>query len=131
MPGSLGNYGENSILNHLFKNASMSQPTNLFFALSTADPTESGSGLSEPSGNGYARASGNNWSVATTGAVGNLTAITWPTSTGSWGTITHYAMLDASSGGNVISYGSLSVSKTITSGDTISFPSGGMIFTLD
>ena len=43
------------LLDHVFGNATYAQPTNIYIALSTADPGDTGSGLSEPVGDGYTR----------------------------------------------------------------------------
>jgi hypothetical protein len=129
--GSFSNYLENKILDHVFKTASFSVPTNIYVALSTADPTESGSGIAEPSGNGYARTVCNAWDAASGGATQNTNEVTFPTATGSWGTIAHFALFDASTGGNMLAYGALTVSKAVTSGDTPKFNAGDIDVTLD
>lgn len=98
-------------------------PGNVFIALSTADPTVDGSGVSEPSGNGYARKNvvtgyglNNNQhafgnvtydDLTDTVTISNQYEIQFPKATGSWGTITHFALYTASSGGTMIAYGSL------------------------
>jgi hypothetical protein len=129
--GSFSNYLENKILDHVFKTASFSVPTNIYVALSTADPGESGGGIAEPSGNGYARTICNSWDAASGGATQNTNAVTFPTATGSWGTISHFALFDAATGGNMLAYGALTVSKTVTTGDTPKFNAGDIDVTLD
>ena len=52
--GGFSDYWENKILDHIFGKGSYTPPT-IYVGLSTADPTDDGSGLAEPSGNGYAR----------------------------------------------------------------------------
>lgn len=131
--GSFSNYLESRLLDHLFcKNTYMS-PT-IYVALSTADPGESGSGLSEPNPpNGYSRVatSENNWNDAVSGLIDNYTELTFPQATGNWGTITHFALMDAASGGNMLAYGALSTSKTVTNGDTVKFAAGDLDVSLD
>jgi len=131
--GSFSDYLENKILDHIFMKTAFSQPTNIYVALSTADPGEDGSGISEPSGNGYARVqtSGDDWNAAANGHIDNANDITFPEATGDWGTITHFALFDAATGGNMLAYGSLSQSKTIGSGDTAKFKAGDLDVTLD
>ncbi len=130
--GSLSNYAENKILDHLMGKTSYAMPT-IYVALSTADPLETGAGLAEPSGNGYARqaTAGDDWNAAASGATDNASAIVFAEATGSWGTLTHFALFDAISGGNMIGYGALTVSKVVTSGDTVSFAAGALDATLD
>lgn len=133
--GSFGNYLENEILDHIFgcTARNYTSPTNIFVALSTADPTDAGSGLAEPSGGAYARVStdGDDWSVASGGALANATAITFPEATASWGTITHFALYDALTSGNMLGHGALTTSKAVSSGDTIQFAIGDLDVTLD
>ena len=52
--GSFTDHWENEILDHLFGKGSYTPPT-IHVGLSTADPGDDGTGLSEPSGNGYGR----------------------------------------------------------------------------
>lgn len=130
--GSFSDYWENEILDHLFGNGSYTPPT-IYLALSTADPGDDGTGLSEPSGNGYARAvtAASDWNAASGGALDNANVIEFPEATGAWGTITHFALLDAASGGNLLAHGALSQSKTIASGDTARFAAGDLEINLD
>jgi hypothetical protein len=51
----------------------------------------------------------------------NGTAITFPASTGSWGTITNWFVSDASSAGNILAHGVLSSSQTVGTSNTVSF----------
>lgn len=129
--GSFSNYLENKLLDHVFKTASYTVPTNIYIALSTADPTDSGGSIAEPVGNNYARTVMNSWDAASGGAIANTSQITFPTASGSWGTISHFAIFDASSAGNMLAHGSLTVSKAVTSGDTPRFNAGEIDITLD
>jgi len=130
--GSFADYWENEILDHVFGKGSYTPPT-IYVGLSTADPTDDTSGLAEPSGNAYARVTtaGADWNVASGGAIANANDITFPEATGSWGTLTHFALFDAASAGNMLAHGALSVSKVISSGDTAKFAAGYLDATLD
>lgn len=112
-----------AILGTLLGKTTLSFTNNVYMALSTADPTVDGSGVSEPSGNGYARkivttgygANNNSHAFGSvtyddatdTVSISNLYEIQFPKATGSWGTITHFALYNASTGGTMIAYGSL------------------------
>lgn len=132
---SFGNYLENELLDHVFGCGSrnFTAPTNVFVALSTADPGEDGSGLAEPSGGSYARVSTGSaaWNVASGGVVNNASAVTFPQATAAWGTITHVALYDAASGGNLLASGALTSSKAVASGDTVEFAAGQLSISLD
>ena len=129
--GSFADYAENKILDHIVGKTSYTKPT-AYVALSTADPLDDGSGIAEPSGNNYARAatSGSDWNAASGGAIDNVVAIAFNEATGSWGTITHFALFDASSGGNMLAHGSLSASQAITSAQVLKFSAGDLDITL-
>ncbi len=129
--GSFSNYLENKVLDHIFKTASFTVPTNIYVALSTADPLDTFAGIAEPVGNAYARVVCNTWDAASGGATANTGAVTFVAASGSWGTITHFALYDAITGGNGLAHGSLTTSKAITTGDTPRFAAGDIDVTLD
>jgi hypothetical protein len=132
--GSFSNALEDDLLDHIFGVATYTTEASVQVALSTADPTEDGSGIAEPSGNNYARVtvtnSGTNWETASGGATSNKTAITFNTASGSWGTITHFAIFDAA-GTTMMMYGSLSTSKAVGTGDTPKFNANDLDVSLD
>jgi hypothetical protein len=130
--GSFSNYWENAVLNHLFGKGTYTPPT-IYVALSAADPGESGSGLDEPEGNGYARVATavGNWNSANGGLLDNASAIEFGVATGNWGTMTHFALFDATAGGNLLAHGSLTQPKTVNATDTAQFPPGDLEVTLD
>ena len=135
MANSLSNYSENLILNSIFGGVILTPPTNLYFGLSTSSISEAGTNITEPSGNGYARVTvANNttsFPTTTTGTKANGTTVAFPSSSGSWGTITDFFVSDAISGGNILCYGTLSTAKSVTSGDILSFGVGNITITLD
>lgn len=133
--GSFSNYLENELLDHVFGASAYSAPATLYVGLSTADPLDDGSGIAEPVGGSYARKdvtnNKTNWTVASSGALSNAVAITFVQATARWGVITHFFVSDALSGGNMLGHGTLTASKTIDNGDTLSFLIGDLDITLD
>ena len=135
--GSFSDYLENEILDDIFGNAAYSVPATLYIGLWTSALSDSstGSTAGEVSGGAYARVSmtnnSTNWPAASSGAKANGTAITFPQATGSWGTVTYFCILDASTAGNILGWGALTVSKAIANGDTASFAIGDLDVTLD
>lgn len=125
MSGSFSNYAENKLLEHIVGKTAFTKPT-AYIALSTADPGEDGSGLAEPNGNGYARVAtaAADWNSAASGSISNALDINFPQASGSWGTIAYFAIMDAAENGNMLAYGSLAVSKAVTSGDTCKYEGG-------
>lgn len=130
--GSFNNYTENKVLDHVTGKTAFTKPT-AYVGLSTADPADDASGLAEPSGSGYARVttSGASWDAASGGATANAAALTFPEASGAWGTVTHFALFDASTSGNMLCHGTLDASRVITSGITPRFAIGELDITLD
>lgn len=127
---SLTNSFETSTLTWLLTTGSPSpaRPTAWYVGLFTAAPSDTGGGT-EVSGGSYAREAVT-FTVSGDTASNNA-AIEFATATGSWGTITHVAVFDASTSGNMICYAALSASKTIETGDVFRLPSGDLDVTLD
>lgn len=126
---------EQQLLDHVLNDGTYTPPANWFVALSTTTPTEAGGNFTEPSGNAYARVStaAADWAAATGTAPAtkaNANAITFPTPSGSWGSITHFGLFSASSGGTVQIWGALTTPKTIGSGDPTSFAAGALVVKL-
>jgi len=134
MTGSKSDFLENELLDHVLGNAAYSAPATVYVALYTVAPTDAGGGT-EVSGGDYARVAvtnnDTNFPAASSGAKANGTEITFPTATASWGEVVAFAILDASSGGNFLYWGDLTVAKTIGSGDTAKFAVGDLDVTED
>ena len=123
-------YLENKLIDHVFRSASFTKPTGLFIALFTGAPTDAGGGV-EVTGGAYARVNlaplDTNWkatqggtsgvSSGTGGQTSNAVAITFPAPTANWGSVTHFGIFDAASGGNLIIWDALTAARTILSGD--------------
>lgn len=132
---AMSDYLEGQLIAHIFRTASFTKPTVLAVGLFTAAPTDAGGGT-EVTGGSYARATLNpldaNWAApsAGNGVTSNSSTITFATPTAGWGLVTHFAIFDAASAGNLLFWGALTTSKTINSGDTVSFPAGSLTITL-
>ena len=124
-------YLENKVLDHTLGKTSYTMPS-VWVGLFTAAPSDAGGGT-EVTGGSYARKStaGADWAAASGGASSNANAITFVTPTGSWGTVTHFGLFDAATAGNLLRWGALAVSKTIGSGDPVSFAVGELDVTED
>lgn len=117
--GKLSDYAENRILDHILKNTPLARPAHLYLALCKADPGEAatGSSITEPSGGGYARQIADSWEAAAARAASNSTAIAFPAVTGTWGTISHFALCDGLTTGNVWIYGAVNPARIFFNGD--------------
>lgn len=129
---SFTDYTENLVLNWLFTANSATRPTAWYVGLFTAAPSDSGGGT-EVSGNAYARTATGTMSVSGTSPTNctNSAAIEFPAASGgNWGTITHVAIFDASTSGNMLGWASLTTSRTINDGDILRIPAGDLDITL-
>lgn len=125
---SFSNSFETTTLNWAFTTNSVTRPTAWYIALFTSDPGEASSGT-EVSGGGYARQSVT-FTVSGDTAT-NSAAVEFPEATASYGTVTHIAVMDASTAGNQIAYAALSASKAIDTGDILRIPAGDLDITLN
>jgi hypothetical protein len=125
---SFSNFLETEILDHVFAGAAYTAPSTKYLALFTGAPGETGGGT-EVSGGGYARQT---VAFTTSGnTTSNNAAVEYPTATANYGTVTHVAVFDASTSGNMMAYAALSSNKTIETGDVFRVPSGDLDITLN
>lgn len=125
----MSNFLEDALINATLRNTSYTSPATVYVGLYTSDPGEGNTGT-EVSGNSYARTSVT-FGAPSNGVSTNSAAVTFPTATGSWGTITHIGILDASTSGNLLYYSPLDSSKTILSGDIFTISIGNLSVTLE
>jgi len=131
----MSDYLQDKLRTHVFRTGTFAKPTTLFVSLHTANPTDAGSGA-EVAGGSYARVQRDpldaNWSAGTPtdGITNNVAAVTFPAPTANWGVITHVAVWDTVSGGNMICYAALTTPKTVNSGDAApSFLAAALVWT--
>ena len=139
-------YVENKLVDWFFRAQAFTPPATIYIGLHTAAPSDSSSGT-EVTGGSYARVAITsalaNWagtqgagttaaSSGTNGTTSNNAALTFPTPTGNWGTITHFSGWDASTNGNILFYAALTQNKAVINGDPApSFAAGALTFQVD
>jgi len=127
----MSDYLEVELRKHIFRTGSFTKPSALYVSLHTADPQDNGAGAEATYGS-YARIqrdpSDANWTAAsaTDGVTDNAAVITFPTCTSGSELVTHFAVWDAVSGGNMICHGQLTNPQTISTGVTPSFAVGAL-----
>lgn len=136
---------ENKLLDHVFRATAYTAPSSTYAALLTTSCNDAGGGT-EVSGGSYARVeitgaqaswkgthgSASGASSGTNGTITNAAAVTFPAPTANWGSVSHWALFDASSSGNMIICAALTVPKTINNGDAApSFAIDAMSIQLD
>lgn len=131
--GSLSNYAENAWMGHLFGSAHTPAAT-VYLALATGDPGEAATGasMSEVANSGNYARTAITFAAAATRAVAQNAIVTFPQASGSWGTVTHYAIVDSAThgAGNVLAYGAFTSSFSPVSGNTPSVASGQVTVTI-
>jgi hypothetical protein len=125
----MSNYLENALINATLRNTSYTSPATVYVGLYTTDPGEGNTGT-EVSGGSYARTSVT-FGAPSNGVSTNSASVTFPTATGTWGTVTHIGILDASTSGNLLYYTALDSSKSIASGDVFTISTGNLSVTLE
>ena len=128
---SFTDHTESLVLNWLFTNNTATRPTAWFVGLFTGAPSDTGGGT-EVSGSGYARKATGTITVSGTATTAtNSAAIEFdPASGGNWGNITHAAIFDASTGGNMLAWAQLTTARTINDGDVFRVPASSLTITL-
>jgi len=129
--GSLTQFAQKKVLDHLLKTASYSPPGAgaLALGLSTADPGEDGAGWANPTYTGYARKA-ITMAAASGRAIAQTGAVTFDPCTLGSSVVTHWGLWDqVAAGGNLLAYGTLSAPKTIVAGNTPSVATGQVTVT--
>lgn len=124
---AMSDYLENEILDHILGTGAYTMPTTVYVGLSTGSFNDDNSGI-ELTGNNYAREA-IAFGAAASGTASNSAAVEFNAATGSWGTVSHFGLFDAVSGGNLLIHGALTASKVIASGDILKISIGDMDIT--
>lgn len=137
MSGALSNYMEGKMADVILRGTAYTSPGEVYLALYTSNPGEDGSG-SEATYSGYARKSCGATpasaftSVDSTGMTRNANTIVFDAVGGASSvTITHWALFDSLTGGNMLLYGPLVANKTLDPTDVPSFPANALKVTFD
>jgi hypothetical protein len=124
----MSNFLENALINATLRNTTYTSVATVYVSLWTTDPTDAGSGT-EVSGGSYARTAVT-FGAPSNGVTTNSADVTFPTATGSWGTVGWIGINDALTSGNLLYHTALDTSKTIDTGDIFKISSGNLSVTL-
>lgn len=138
MAGSMSDVWEKRLLDYLFRDTALGlDATNHYIALFTVAPTDSTTGT-EVTGGAYARVAvartgaGFDAASGTTATTQNTGTVTFPTATADWGTVVAFGICKSLAGAlstDLIYWGDLTASKTVSNGDTASFAAGALSVT--
>ena len=134
------NYLENKLLDHTLKygTAPYVGATTLYLALFNNTSTNAATNLeagtltdetSTAGGTSYARMPVT-FATASGGSSATNATVTFAAAGANWGTITHVAVMDAATTGNVLFWGAVTTPKTIETGDTFQVTSGNLTISL-
>ena len=127
MAGNLTNYLENKLIDHFLGTTSYTMPAAVYVGLFTVTPGEAGGGT-EVTGGSYARQAAT-FTAASSGATSNNTNIDFTGMPAA--TTVAIGIFDASTSGNMLLYGSLTVNKTTDAGDTLRIATGDLDISID
>jgi len=126
---AMSDYLELKFLDHFTGTASTSAPSAVYLGLSTGSFADDNSGT-ELTGNNYSRKA-ITFASASSGSISSNASVEFDPATGSWGTVSHWAIFDASSAGNLLFHGAFTSSKVIASGDILKVASGSLTISAD
>ena len=126
--GTLSDFAENAVVKHLTREAAYSPAATVYLALCTADPTDAATGASMSEvadSNNYSRTA-ITFGAASSRRVTQSGTVTFAQASGSWGTVTHWAVVTSGTygAGDVLASGALAVEKSVVNGNTPSVASG-------
>jgi|WetSurSiteA1Bulk_404760.scaffolds.fasta_scaffold00605_9 hypothetical protein len=125
--GTMTDYLENKLINHLLLNTNYSSPAAAYLALYTATPSDIRTGtevISTVSASSYTRQNiSGNMTVSGSYAY-NSTKITFPEAMSDWGTILGVGIMDAATSGCILFWGKMNNTITINTGEVFSINPG-------
>ena len=124
---AMSDFLELEVLDHVLGTGSYTMPTTVRIGLSTGSFGDDNSGT-ELSGSGYARQA-ITFAAASSGSAATNATVTFPTATGSWGSVGFWGIFDAASSGNLLIHGAFASAKTIGTGDVFRINSGDLTVT--
>lgn len=130
---NMSDYLEERILNHIFRGVASTPPTNLYVALFLNNPTDASTGT-EVSGTSYERKLVTFTAPTQVNGQAQITnelEIEFNQAGSNWGTVTHAAVFDALTGGNMYYYGALNTPKAIETNDVLKVLANELVLTLD
>lgn len=125
-------YFLNCIMGNVFQTKlSPGLPSKVYLGLSSSAPDVDGSGATEPLVSaGYSRVELNSLDVPTNGVITNKSEISFPESSASWGTVTHFVLYDAPVNGNLLMFNVLSQARSIEQATIVMVKAGSLKLTL-
>lgn len=129
------NYTENNVINALLRGVAFPIPPKTYLSLHTANPGETGGQeVTTAAWPSYVRcdaevggAIGTGWGAPADGTSSNAKQVLYPSHNGASAiTITHWAIYDAATNGNMLVYAPLKTPRTLQPGDVFVWDAGSI-----
>lgn len=129
------NYTETNVINALLRGVAFPLPAKTYLSLHTANPGEAGGNeVTAAAWPSYVRkdaeaggAIGTGWAPPVDGVSTNANQVLYPSNNGASAiTITHFAVYDAPTGGNMLCYAALNTPRALQPGDVFVFDVGSL-----
>lgn len=129
---SLSDYLENKLVDHVLGGTAYNPAVagglgTIYLALSTANPTDDGTGMAEPADTYQRQAI--TFNAASARVLTGIGTISFPQAGASQGTISHWALFDAQTNGNMLAHGELSALQAVNAGNTPSISGSAVTVT--
>lgn len=130
-------YLEQKMIEAVLRGNAYASAAAVYAALFTTDPTDQGGGVEvSAGGTAYARqpitfAASTNNGAQSGSSTSNSAAITFAIATADYGTVSAIGIFDAATNGNLLYYGSLTVTQYVRSGDQVVIPIGDLVVAED
>jgi hypothetical protein len=122
MTGSMSDFLELKMLDHILRTTAYTPPATVYLALYTVDPADDDTGT-EVTGGAYARQT-IAFNAAATRATENTSLVTYPTATADWGTVSHWGLRSAITAGDLLFHGDFTASKLVSTDDVAKVNAG-------
>ena len=125
-------YFLNCIMGNVFKTKlSPALPDKVYLGLSSTEPNVDGTGVTEPLASaGYSRVELTTLGEPVNGVISNNSEVSFPESSASWGTMTHFVLYDDIVDGNLLMFEALTQSRSVETATIVIVKSGGLKLTL-
>ena len=129
---AFSNWLEGKIVDFWLRGTAMTPPATVYLALFESDPGENDAGV-ETAYTNYTRQSTAWTAIDANGQTKNNSTVTFQPNGNAAAsvTITHAAVYDSATGGNMLLYGPLAAPKSLAPGDVLSFAANALTLTLD
>ena len=117
------------VINHFFRNVSQTATAATYLALFVADPTDDNVTANEVSAAWYGRQQVTSWAapVGTGATTSNSNQIVYSAVTDAAVTVTHWAIYDAATSGNLLGSGALTSTKVLNVDDVFVANAGELV----